>query len=129
MLRFLPVSTCIDTLFPYPMLFRSSRISAPYIVALIGRLLRYPEALRRNEEALPRLPIGDSGDAELLGVMLDSAMCQEGLDCEGLLAILEPMKVYNRATTLLRADGMHFSFNRRLESSEDRKSTRLNSSH
>src|SRR3546814_20529830 len=47
--------------------------------------------------------------------MLDSAMCQEGLECEGLLAILEPMKVYNRATTLLRADGMHFSFNRRLE--------------
>src|SRR3546814_2575251 len=25
------------------------------------------------------------------------------------------MKVYNSATTLLRADGMHFSFNRRLE--------------
>ena len=45
-------------------------------------------------------------------------MRQEGLDCEGLLAILEPMKVYNRATTLLRADGMHFSFNRRLEGEE-----------
>ena len=45
-------------------------------------------------------------------------MRQEGLDCEGLLAILEPMKVYNRATTLLRADGMHFSFNRRLDGEE-----------
>jgi DNA primase len=99
-------------------------ISAPYIAALIGGLLRYPEALRRNEEALTRLPIGDSGDAELLGVMLDSAMCQEGLDCEGLLAILEPMKVYNRATTLLRADGMHFSFNRRLESNDETAAAR-----
>ena len=56
--------------------------------------------------------------AELLRVMLDSAGSQEGLDCEGLLAILEPMKVYNRATTLLRADGMHFSFNRRLDGEE-----------
>src|SRR3546814_17066478 len=56
--------------------------------------------------------------------MLDSAMCQEGLDCEGLLAILEPMKVYNRATTLLRADGMHFSFNRRLESNDETAAAR-----
>ena len=99
-------------------------ISAPYIAALIGGLLRYPEALRRNEEALTRLPVSDSGDAELLGIMLDSAMCREGLDCEGLLAILEPMKVYNRATTLLRADGMHFSFNRRLESSDEAAAAR-----
>lgn len=93
-------------------------IAAPYIAALIGGLLRYPEALARHEEALSRLTIGNPADAELLGVMLDSAIAQEGLDCEGLLAILEPMKVYNRATTLLRADGMHFSFNRRLEDGE-----------
>ena len=99
-------------------------ISAPYVAALIGGLLRYPEALRRNEEALTRLPVSDSSDAELLGVMLDSAGAQEGLDCEGLLAILEPMKVYNRAMTLLRADGMHFSFNRRLESKEEAAAAR-----
>src|SRR3546814_10957198 len=34
------------------------------------------------------------------------------------------MKVYNRATTLLRADGMHFSFNRRLESSDEADAAR-----
>ncbi|WP_411339357.1 DNA primase [Sphingopyxis sp. J-6] len=90
-------------------------IAAPLVAALIGGLLRYPEALRRNEEALTRLAVPDSADAELLGAMLDIVIGQEGLDCEGLLAILEPMKVYNRATTLLRADGIHFSFNRRLE--------------
>ena len=94
-------------------------IAAPYAASLLGGLLRFPEALRRNEEVLTRLPMPDSGDAELLGIMLDIAMRQEGLDCEGLLAILEPMKVYNRATTLLRADGMHFSFNRRLESNDE----------
>ncbi|MGL3821537.1 DNA primase [Sphingopyxis sp. R3-92] len=94
-------------------------IAAPYAAALLGGLLRFPEALRRNEEVLTRLPVPDSSDAELLGIMLDIAMRQEGLDCEGLLAILEPMKVYNRAMTLLRADGMHFSFNRRLESSDE----------
>jgi len=93
-------------------------IGGHYAAALIGGLLRYPEALRRNDEALTRLAVSDSSDAELLGAMLDIAGGQEGLDCEGLLAILEPMKVYNRATTLLRADGMHFSFNRRLDGEE-----------
>jgi DNA primase len=87
-------------------------ISGPLVAALLGGLLRYPQALRRHEEALTRLVVRDSADAKLLGAMLDIAIGQEGLDCEGLLAILEPMKVYNRATTLLRADGMHFSFNR-----------------
>src|SRR3546814_21072890 len=77
-------------------------ISPPYIAALIGGLLRYPEALRRNEEALTRLPVSDSSDAELLGVMLDSARCQDGLDCEGFVAILGPMKVDTRETTLLK---------------------------
>src|SRR3546814_16390047 len=71
-------------------------ISAPYIAALIGGLLRYPEALRRNEEALTRLPVSDSSDAELLGVMLDSAMCQEGLDLEGLVSIFGAMKGFNK---------------------------------
>ncbi|BBB09458.1 DNA primase [Sphingopyxis sp. EG6] len=93
-------------------------IGGHYAAALIAGLLRYPAAIRRHEEALTRLAIPDSADAELLRVMLDSAGGQEGLDCEGLLAILEPMKVYNRATTLLRADGMHFSFNRRLDGEE-----------
>jgi len=93
-------------------------IGGHYAAALIAGLLRYPAAIRRHEEALTRLAVADSGDAELLRVMLDSAGGQEGLDCEGLLAILEPMKVYNRATTLLRADGMHFSFNRRLDGEE-----------
>ncbi|HMO76010.1 MAG TPA: DNA primase [Sphingopyxis sp.] len=90
-------------------------IAAPLAAALIGGLLRHPEALRRNEEALIRLAVPDSAEAELLSAMLDSAGAQEGLDTEGLLAILEPLKVYNRATTLLRADGMHFSFNRPLD--------------
>lgn len=51
---------------------------------------------------------------------LDSLMGQEGLDCEGFLAILTLMKVYNRATTLLRADGLHFSFNRWRENDRGR---------
>lgn len=93
-------------------------IGGHYAAALIAGLLRYPAAMRRHDEALTRIAIADPGDAELLRQMLDIANAQEGLDCEGLLAILEPMKVYNRATTLLRADGMHFSFNRRLEGEE-----------
>ena len=93
-------------------------IGGHYAAALIAGLLRYPDAIRRHEEALTRIAIADPGDAELLRTMLDNGGGQEGLDCDGLLAILEPMKVYNRATTLLRADGMHFSFNRKLEGEE-----------
>jgi DNA primase len=87
--------------------------------ALLGGLLRYPDALSRNEEQLSRVSIPDSDDAQLLGQMLDIANREEGLDTERLLAILGPMKVYNRAMTLLRADGMHFSFTRRLGASQE----------
>lgn len=87
--------------------------------ALLGGLLRYPAALSRNEEQLSRVSIPDSDDAGLLGQMLDIANREEGLDTERLLAILGPMKVYNRAMTLLRADGMHFSFTRRLGASHE----------
>ncbi|HET6537861.1 MAG TPA: DNA primase [Sphingopyxis sp.] len=92
-----------------------SGISAHLLAALLGGLLRYPAALLRNEDVLARVQFSDSQDSELLGHMLDIANREEGLDTERLLAILKPMKVYNRATTLLRADGLHFSFNRRLE--------------
>src|SRR3546814_7563675 len=113
MIRRPPRSTHTDTPFPYTTRFRAywgggrrfgpdprlqppadeprsigqAGISAPYIAALIGGLLRYPEALRRNEEALTRLPVSDSSDDELLGVMLDRQIFQEGRDCAGLLAI------------------------------------------
>lgn len=50
---------------------------------------------------------------------LDNTKRQEGLDCERLLAILGAMKVYNRATTLLRADGLHFSPKQWLERDSD----------
>lgn len=89
-------------------------IANQYAAALLAGLLRHPAALRRNEDALSRLSIPDSDDAILLGHMLDIANSEEGLDTERLLAILGSMKVYNRATTLLRADGMRFSFTRPL---------------
>src|SRR3546814_18240478 len=126
MIRRPPRSTRTDTLFPYTTLFRSTRsigqtgIAAPLAAALIGGLLRHPEAIRRNDEALARLVTPDSGDADLLARLLDIAHGQEGLDTGGLIAVLEPMKVYKRATPLLRADGMHFSSNSRRARLEER---------
>src|SRR3546814_3109122 len=75
MIRRPPRSTRTDTLFPYTTLFRSGQtgIAAPLAAALIGGLLRHPEAIRRNDEALARLVIPDSGDADLLARMLDIA--------------------------------------------------------
>jgi DNA primase len=91
----------------------ASGIAAPLVAALLGGLLRYPEALVRQQDALARLNITDRADAALLDAMLDAAISQQGLDSEALIAILAATKVYNRALTLLRADAMHFSFNRR----------------
>jgi DNA primase catalytic core len=87
--------------------------AAPLVAALLGGLLRYPEALGAHQDALARLAIADRTDAALLDAMLDAAISQQGLDTQALLAILAATKVYNRALTLLRADAMHFSFNRR----------------
>ena len=87
--------------------------AAPLVAALLGGLLRYPEALVRQQDALARLSIADRADAALLDAMLDAVISGQGLDTDALLAILAVTKVYNRALTLLRADAMHFSFNRR----------------
>lgn len=88
-------------------------VAAPLVAALLGGLLRYPGALGRHQDALARLTIANRADAALLDAMLDAAISQQGLDTKALLAILAATKVYNRALTLLRADAMHFSFNRR----------------
>ena len=88
-------------------------IAAPLVAALLGGLLRYPDALVRHQDALARLAISNRADAALLDAMLDAAISHQGLDSEALLAILALTKVYNRALTLLRADAMHFSFIRR----------------
>ncbi len=87
--------------------------AAPLVAALLGGLLRYPQALARHQDALARLNIADGADAALRDAMLDAAISHQGLDTGALLAILAETKVYNRALTLLRADAMHFSFNRR----------------
>lgn len=87
-------------------------IAAPLVAALLGGLLRYPDRIAAHGEALNRLRIADPEDAALLEAMVEAALFDEGLDSERLLAILAPMTVYNRALTLLRADGMQFSFNR-----------------
>ena len=94
------------------------RLPVKISVQAVRNTALHPGQDGQEAAALIRLAVPDSADAELLRAILDSAAAQEGLDTEGLLAILEPMKVYNRATTLLRADGMHFSFNRRLEGEE-----------
>jgi DNA primase len=90
----------------------SGGIAPSLAAALLGGLLRYPDALARNQDALAQLKIADRADAALLDAMLDTAISHQGLDSGGLLAILADTKVYNRALTLLRADAMHFSFNR-----------------
>ncbi len=88
-------------------------LAPPLVAALLGGLLRFPEALARNQDALARLAIADPTDAALLDAMLDASISHQGLDSRGLLAILADGILYNRATTLVRADAMRFSFHRR----------------
>ena len=84
--------------------------------ALLGGLLRYPVVLRRNHDALGRLAISNRDDLALLEALLDAAMqagdTAQELDTDSLIAMLEETKMRSRALTLLRADGVNFSFNR-----------------
>jgi DNA primase len=82
---------------------------------ILGGLMRYPERLRAHADELSGLVIADRESAQLLELMLDAALSEERLDTEALLTILGPTSVYNKALALLTANGMHFSFNRKLD--------------
>ena len=71
------------------------------------------DAITRHADELATLPIADAATRQLLIAIIDIALTRaEGLDSEGLLTILGDMPVYNRASQLLRADTMQFSFTR-----------------
>jgi DNA primase len=93
-------------------------IAPPMVAALLGGLLRHPAALVRNQDALARLALPDARDAALLDTMLDAAISHQGVDSAALLAILAGSNLYNRATSLVRADAMAFSFHRRIGDDE-----------
>jgi DNA primase len=82
--------------------------------SIVGGLLRYPDLIRTNFEALSALQIPDPSLAGLLQKILKLAVLEERLETEGLLTILEQDIQYNMAKELLRADALHFSFNRTL---------------
>jgi DNA primase len=86
---------------------------------VLGGLLRYPDRLRAHADELAGLALADRESAVLLEMMLDAALREERLDTQALLTILEPSTVYNKALALLTANGMHFSFNRKLEGDDD----------
>ncbi|MEY4271023.1 MAG: hypothetical protein RLZZ58_2239, partial [Pseudomonadota bacterium] len=86
---------------------------------VLGGLLRYPDRLRAHADELAGLELADRESAALLEMMLDAALREERLDTQALLTILEPSTVYNKALALLRANGMHFSFNRKLDGDDE----------
>lgn len=96
-----------------------SGLSTPIMAAIIGGLLRYPAKLSEHVEQLATLRLADSELSNLLSEMLDATMLKERLDTAGLLTILEPSMVYNKALMLLRADRMPFSFTCNLDGLDD----------
>jgi DNA primase len=88
-------------------------VDARHVDAIVAGLLRHPDAITRHADELATLPIADAATRQLLIAIIDIALTRaEGLDSEGLLTILGDMPVYNRASQLLRADLMQFSFTR-----------------
>jgi DNA primase len=86
---------------------------------VLGGLLRYPGRLRAHADELAGLVLADAASAELLESMLNAALREERLDTQALLTILGPSTVYNKALALLSANGMHFSFNRKLDGDDE----------
>lgn len=100
-------------------------IDARLADAVLAGLLRYPARLTTHAEALATLPVADPATGQLLAAITDIAFdAQESLDTDGVMAILAPMPVYNKAQELLSADTIQFSFTRRLSFPDDAEGQR-----
>ena len=80
--------------------------------AVIAGLIHHPGAVTRHIEALSLYDPGSAELADLLGVILDTAMDTERLDTSGLLTILGERGLSDAVGRIMRADRLTFSFNR-----------------
>ena len=89
-----------------------SVIDRGIIAAILGGLIRFPQRIAAHSEALAALPYADSVQYELSQALIEATFSHQGLEQDGLMAILEQRGLYNSAQAVLRADVTHFSFSR-----------------
>jgi DNA primase len=87
--------------------------------ALLGGLLNHPSLIASRIDLICQLPLTDAVDHRLVDAMIDAVSSNPGLDKQGLLTILAPLDVYNRAVELVRADRVQFSFTRSMAGDAD----------
>lgn len=76
-------------------------------------LLRFPDMLAAQAEALHALQLGDPLVARLIDALVDLALHEQALDTERLRTILRSSEFDALARELLRADSLPFSFTRK----------------
>ncbi len=91
----------------------SGRASAPddaLCRAVLSAMMRFPALVPARIDVLAALPLHDRADRALCDAVIDAASFNDGLDSQGLMAILAPTQVYNRAVEVMRADRVQLSF-------------------
>lgn len=95
---------------PDSLAVRRAGVDPMLAAPLLGGLLRYPDVARAQIEQLEAIRFADRADNALLKALIDAIYAHPALDQAGLFAILETTSVYNRASKLMRADGLHYTF-------------------
>jgi DNA primase len=102
----------------------TSGIERVLIKGVVAGLLRFPDMLSAQAEALHALRFGDPLIARLIDSLVDLALHEQALDPERLATILRSGEFDALARDLLRADSLPFSFTRK-DAEPDRARTEL----
>jgi DNA primase len=102
----------------------ASGIERVLIKGVVAGLLRFPDMLSAQAEALHALQFGDPLVARLIDSLVDLALHEQALDTERLATILRSGEFDALARDLLRADSLPFSFTRK-DAEPDRARTEL----
>jgi DNA primase len=102
----------------------TSGIERVLIKGVVAGLLRFPDMLSAQAEALHALRFGDPLIARLMDSLVDLALHEQALDPERLATILRSGEFDALARDLLRADSLPFSFTRK-DAEPDRARTEL----
>jgi DNA primase len=102
----------------------ASGIERVLIQGVVAGLLRFPDMLSAQAEALHALQFGDPLVARLIDSLVDLALHEQALDTERLATILRSGEFDALARDLLRADSLPFSFTRK-DAEPDRARTEL----
>jgi DNA primase len=96
-----------------PRRLSASGIDPMMIAPLLAGCIRFPQTLVEHFETISALPIADKRLAALRDLLLQEIVASPSLESDDLKATLDASELAALVRTLMRADGMNFSFNQK----------------